>query len=170
MIILPRLLVQLLEKVDERRGAELALDFAEHAVEPLTDGLCSVCEEYVAAARQAIRLGRADDRLLRAHDAFAEEAWSDPGHSDDRNLLDSAVRLACQDMLIEAGVYSRAGRVSVDAPYIAKTAQSFVARRHSERAGDGEDLREVNRRARWEEARWQVRRVIATEPAPPGNG
>ncbi|MER7576946.1 hypothetical protein [Streptomyces sp. NPDC126514] len=80
---------------------------------PLTDGLCSVCGEYVTAARQALRLGRANDRPLRAHDAFVEEAWRDPGCSDDRSLLDSAVRLACQDKLIEARVCNRAGRVPV---------------------------------------------------------
>ncbi|MFF3350792.1 hypothetical protein [Streptomyces sp. NPDC002779] len=139
-------------------------------MEPLSDGLCSVCGEYVTATRQALRLGRANDRPLRAHDAFVEEAWRDPGHFDDRSLLDSAVRLACQDMLIEAGVCNRAGRVPVTPQYIAKTAPSFVARRHSERAREGKDIREVNRRARWKEARWQVQRVIATEPAPPGNG
>ncbi|MGV9453699.1 hypothetical protein [Streptomyces sp. NPDC003635] len=50
------------------------------------------------------------------------------------------------------------------------SAQSFVDRWHSERAGEGEDLREVNRRARGEEARRQVQRVIATEPAAPGEG
>ncbi|MER6676574.1 hypothetical protein [Streptomyces sp. NPDC000983] len=170
MIVLPRLLVQLLAEVGERRGAELALDFAEHAVEPLAEGVRSVCEEYVAAARQALPLDRADDRLLRAHEAFDKEAWRDPEDSDSMQLVDSAVRLACQDMLIEAGVYGRPGRIPVTPQYIAKTAQSFVARRHSERAAEGEDLREVNRRARWEEARWQVQRVIATEPAPPGNG
>jgi hypothetical protein len=73
-------------------------------------------------------------------------------------------------MLIEAGVCNRAGRVPVTPQYIARTAPSFVARRHSERAREGKDRREVNRRARWEEARWQVQRVIATEPVPPGNG
>ncbi|MGW7296572.1 hypothetical protein [Streptomyces sp. NPDC054829] len=51
---------------------------------------------------------------------------------------------------------------------IAKSAQSVVGRRYSERAAEGEDVQEVNRRARWEEARWQVQRVIATEPVPGG--
>ncbi|MGW0916834.1 hypothetical protein ACWD1Z_34735 [Streptomyces sp. NPDC002784] len=74
MIVLPRLLAQLLTKVGECRGAELALDVVEHVMEPLTDGLCSVCGEYVTAARQALRLGRANDRPLRAHDAFVKEA------------------------------------------------------------------------------------------------
>ncbi|MGW7296571.1 hypothetical protein [Streptomyces sp. NPDC054829] len=108
MIILPRLLGDLLAQVDERRGAELGLDFADHAVdfraEPMTNPTRVVSEEYMAAARQALRLGRADDRLLRAHEAFVQEGWRSPGDSEAVNLLDSAVRLACQDMLIEAGV------------------------------------------------------------------
>ncbi|GLW51947.1 hypothetical protein Stsp02_76070 [Streptomyces sp. NBRC 14336] len=172
MIILPRLLGDLLAQVDERRGAELGLDFADHAVdfraEPMTNPTRVVSEEYMAAARQALRLGRADDRLLRAHEAFVQEGWRSPGDSEAVNLLDSAVRLACQDMLIEAGVYGRPGRVPLTPQDIAKSAQSVVGRRYSERAAEGEDVQEVNRRARWEEARWQVQRVIATEPVPGG--
>ncbi|MGW5635826.1 hypothetical protein, partial [Streptomyces sp. NPDC003832] len=42
------------------------------------EGVRSVCEEYMAAARQALPLDRADDRLLRAREAFDKEAWRDP--------------------------------------------------------------------------------------------
>ncbi|MDT9700847.1 hypothetical protein [Streptomyces sp. P17] len=43
-----------------------------------------------------------------------------------------------------------------------------VGRWHAERAAAGAGRREADRRARWEEARWQVQHVIATEPVPFG--
>lgn len=168
VIVLPVLLAELLTKVSQQRAVTLSLDFAERAVELqaalLTPDMREACAEYVAAAREAVRLGRADDRLVRAHDVFFETGWRTPGHSDVTHVLEAAVRLACQDMLIEAGAMNRAGRTNPTPQYIAKTAQSGVGRWYAERAGEGEDRREVNRRARWEEARWQVQHLVATEP------
>ncbi|MBC2908281.1 hypothetical protein [Streptomyces cupreus] len=172
MIVLPVLLTELLTEVGEQRATTLSLDFAERAVdlqaELLTPDMREACSEYVAAAREALRLGRANDRLVRAHEDFFEVGWRTSGHSDVTHVLESAVRLACQDMLIEAGAMNRAGRTNPSPQYIAKTAQSAVGRWHAERAGEDADRREADRRARWEEARWQVQHVIATEPAPGG--
>jgi hypothetical protein len=172
MIVLPVLLAELLTKVSEQRAVTLSLDFAERAVELqaelLTPDMRQACAEYVAAAREAVRLGTANDRLVRADGAYFEVGWRNPGHSDVTHVLEAAVRLACQDMLIEAGAMNKAGRTNPTPQYIAKTAQSAVGRWYAERAGEGADRREVNRRARWEEARWQIQHLVATEPAPEG--
>ncbi|MFG1805670.1 hypothetical protein [Streptomyces sp. NPDC049040] len=170
MIVLPVRLAELLDQVDGTRAATLALDFAEHAVdlesEPLAERMRAATVEYVAAARAAIALGRADDRLVRAHASHAAAARQTPGHSEITLLHDSAVRLACQDMLIEAGAMNRAGRTMLTCRYVARTAQSEVGGRSARRAAAGTDPRKADRAARWEEARWQLHHVIATEPNP----
>ncbi|WAZ23392.1 hypothetical protein STRCI_004733 [Streptomyces cinnabarinus] len=172
MIALPVLLSELLTRVGSERAVTLSLDFAERPValraESLTPDMREACAQYVAAAREALRLGRANDRLVRAHEDFFEAGWRTPDHSDVTHVLNSAVRLACQDMLIEVGALNRAGRTNPSPKYIAKTAQSEVGRWYAERADDSADRREVDRRARWEEARWQIQHVIATEPYPGG--
>lgn len=172
MIVLPVRLAELLNGVDGARAASLALDFAEHATdleaEPLAESMRSATVEYVAAAREAIAWAGRDDRLVRAYEAFFTAGWKTPGHSDDIHLLDSAVRFACQDMLIEAGAMNRAGRTNPTCQYIARTAQSVAGSRSAERAPEGADSRQADRAARWEEARWQLHHVIGTEPNPHG--
>ncbi|MEU5622807.1 hypothetical protein [Streptomyces tendae] len=49
---------------------------------------------------------------------------------------------------------------------MAREVQADVGRWCAARARDKTDERQVARRARWEEARWQVQHVIATEPDP----
>jgi hypothetical protein len=122
--------------------------------------------EYVAAAREAIALGRANDRILRAHAAFFTTSWKTSGHPEVTHILNSAVRLACQDMLIEAGAMNKVARTKLSCQYIAQTAQSAVGSRSAKRATEGTESRKADRAARWEEARWQLHHVIATEPNP----
>jgi AcrR family transcriptional regulator len=169
MIVLPVLLNKLLNDVEGARAAILALDFAEHAVdlqaEPMTARMRGACVEYAAAAREAITLGHAHDRLVRAFEATFEAGWATPGHSDVTHVLDSAVLFACQDMLIEAGAMNKVARRKLTCQYIAREAQSAVGRRSAERTETGADRR-TGPAARWEESRWQLHHVIATEPNP----
>jgi hypothetical protein len=51
---------------------------------------------------------------------------------------------------------------------VARKCQAEAGRWHARRCSDDADERLAARRARWEEARWQVGHVIATEPAPGG--
>ncbi|MBM9435899.1 hypothetical protein [Actinacidiphila bryophytorum] len=170
MIVLPVRLTEMLNDVDGARAATLALDFAEHAAdleaEALTEDLRAATVEYVAAAREAIASGRATDRLVRAYESFFAAGWKAPGHSEFTSIHDSAVRFACQDMLIEAGALNKIGRTRLTCQYIARSAQSIVGSRSAERAAEGVDRRKADRAARWEEARWQIQHVIATEPNP----
>lgn len=170
MIVLPVRLNELLNDVSGARAATLALDFAEHATdlkaEPLAESMREATAEYVAAAREAIALGRANDRLVRAHESFVTTSWKTPGHPEVTHILNSAVRLACQDMLIEAGAMNKVARTKLTCQYIAQTAQSAVGSRSAKRAAEGTDSRKADRAARWEEARWQLRHLIATEPNP----
>lgn len=170
MIVLPVRLNELLNDVSGARAATLALDFAEHATdlktESLTESMRDATVEYVAAAREAIALGRANDRILRAHEYFFTTSWKTSGHPEVTRILNSAVRLACQDMLIEAGVMNKVARTKLTCQYIAQTAQSAVGSRSAKRATDGMEIRKADRAARWEEARWQLQHVIATEPNP----
>lgn len=170
MIVLPVRLTEMLNDVDGARAATLALDFAEHAAnleaEALTQDMREVIVEYVASAREAVALGRANERLVRALDSLFTVGWRTPYHPEDIHLLDSAVRFACQDMLIEAGALNKIGRTRVTCQYIARTAQSIVGSRSAARAAEGADRRMADRARRWEEARWQLQHVVATEPNP----
>ncbi|TPQ19731.1 hypothetical protein [Streptomyces sporangiiformans] len=167
---MPSRLNDLLGDVDDTRAATLALDFAEHAVELQADALDpkmrSAYAEYVAAAREAIALGRANDRLVRAYDVFFEVGWEFPGHSDVTGVADSAIRLGCQQMLMDVGAMNEAGRTNPTCQYIARRAQSDVGRWYAQLASADADRRQADRAARWEEARWQLLHVITTEPNP----
>ncbi|MEV6318459.1 hypothetical protein [Streptomyces sp. NPDC051776] len=170
MIVLPTRLNELLDDVDDLRAATLALDFAEHAVELQADALdprlLGAYAEYMGAAHEAIELGRATDRLVRANDACFEVGWEFPGHSEITGVAESAVRLGCQQMLIDVGAMNKAGRTIQTRQYIARQAQSDVGRWYAQQAPADGDRRQVDRAARWEEARWQLLHVIATEPNP----
>ncbi|MGW2646758.1 hypothetical protein ACWC2T_17985 [Streptomyces sp. NPDC001393] len=169
MIVLPVLLNELLNGVEGARAATLALDIAEHAVdlqaESLTARMRGACVEYVAAAREAIALGHAHDRLVRAFESFFDVGWETPGHSDVTHVLESAVLFACQDMLIEAGAMNKVAQRKLTCQYIAHEGQSAVGRRSAAPSAE-EANRRTDHAAHWEEARWQLLHVIATEPNP----
>jgi len=143
------------------RGARVQLQ-----ADALDPRLLGACAENMGAAREAIELSRATDRLVWACDAFFKVGWKFPGRSAITDVADSAVRLGCQDMLINVGAMSKAGRTSPTWQSIARTAQSDVGRWYAQQAPDGADRKQIDRAARWEEARWQLLHVITTEPNP----
>ncbi|MEU3790408.1 hypothetical protein AB0F07_11465 [Streptomyces fructofermentans] len=177
VIVLPKRLGELLEDVDGVCAAHLALDFAEHSVAVLADTvdppLRALCLDFTAAAREAVAGGAATERLLRARRDYLALAARIPRSPDALHVADAAVDLGCRRMLEDAGVLIRARKVYTTVQYVARRAQSDVGRRSAELAPPGTDrdgLARIDRAARWEEARWQLLRVVTTEPNPHGAG
>ncbi|MGW3447896.1 hypothetical protein [Streptomyces sp. NPDC001076] len=178
VIVLPRLLNELLGQVDEKRAGHLALDFAQHALGirqgEIEEKVMAACQECLAAAHEAIQLGEATPRLLQAQERLyaVAERWE-----GNRNRLATgagitvqAVRVGCQRMLEEAREHVMRGSL-ITCQDLAREIQSDIGAWCAERTPHkGDDRRHAARRARWEEARWQVRHIIETEPAPGGNG
>ncbi|MFE3163620.1 hypothetical protein [Streptomyces sp. NPDC059224] len=177
MIVLPRLLDELLGQVDGRRAAHLALDFARHALEvqeaEIEPGVMAACQECLAAAHEAIDLGEAGPRLLRAHERLYEAAERWEGNRNrlalGAGLTVQAVRVGCQRMMEKARERGMPSSL-ITVRDVAHEIQADLGRGAASRFPDhGDDPRQAGRLARWEEARWQVRHVIATEPAPGGS-
>ncbi|GGL74529.1 hypothetical protein GCM10010129_17820 [Streptomyces fumigatiscleroticus] len=177
MIVPPRLLDELLDQVDRRRAAHLALDFTQHLLEVQRDEVevpvRAVCLEYIAAAREAIDRGEATPRLLRAHERLYEVAARSEGtrHFLARGAEPTvqAVRVGCQRMLEGTGAVNMRMSYQLTCQDIARDIQSEMGRWCAERIGEDGDRGRAARAARWEEARRQVQHVIATEPFPYGS-
>lgn len=175
MIVIPRLLNELLDQIDGKRAAHLALDFAQHVLDvqqaEIEEAVMAACQEFIGAAHEAIELGRATPRLLTAHERLYESAERWEG---DRNLLARGAALTMQaarvgtERLVDE-VKRRVPGTPLRCPDVARELQAEVGRWYAHRITDGADERFVARRARWEEARWQVQHILATEPAPGGD-
>ncbi|MEO3842174.1 hypothetical protein [Streptomyces sp. CNZ287] len=173
MIIIPRVLATLLAEADEHHQRALALDFAEHALEVcgdrLTPPLRATCTELLAAAREAVGLGRAHERLGRAYDDFhaVRVTPTGGGVSDDASgVALMALFSSTQPLMEAAGLVVRMGSSPPSCTDVARDAQAAVGRRRAEDAGDPAAETSLARSARWEEARWQLVRVIETAPDP----
>ncbi|MFJ8792800.1 hypothetical protein [Streptomyces sp. NPDC102462] len=174
MIVLPELLSELLDQVDRNRAAHLALDFAQHVLDTLQERIeepvRDACREYLAAAHEAIDLGVAGPRLLKAHERLYKtaERWEGNRHllALGAGLAMQAVRVGCQRMMEEARAHMlRSSLITVQD--IARESQTEIGRWYAEQIPDeGENRRQAAREARWEETRWQVQHIIATEPTP----
>ncbi|MFI5687705.1 hypothetical protein [Streptomyces sp. NPDC051636] len=176
MIIFPRLLSDLLDQVDRTRAAHLALDFAQHVLDierdEITEPVLAACLEYIAAAHESIDLGEAYPRLFQARECLREAAarWEGDGYVLARGaeLTLRAARVGTERLMDEAA--GRGPGTPLPCLYVARELQAEVGRWYAKGTPDGADERQAARRARWEEARWQVQHVIATEPAPHETG
>ncbi|MFD7765511.1 hypothetical protein [Streptomyces sp. NPDC059787] len=176
MIVLPSLLRDLLDEVDETRAAHLALDFARHVLDieraEIEEPVLEACLVHIAAAHEAIDLGEAHPRLFRAHERLLETGMRWEGHRYDaaRGVEPTlqAARVGTEQLMSDAKGY---GQVSLLPCFsVAREMQARAGRWYAQRAPDGADERLAARRARWEEARWQVLHILATEPGPDDKG
>ncbi|MEU9552107.1 hypothetical protein AB0D88_24130 [Streptomyces werraensis] len=164
MIVPSRLLGNLLEQIDQKRAAYLALDFAQHVLDlerdEIEEPVSVACLEYMDAAHEAIGLGAA------AGGRPAEGGQPlPPGRG--RGLHHGRGAGRCR---VNAGQGARARPVqSPVLPVRPRQLQAEAGRWAARHRDDDVDERLAARRARWEEARWQVRHVIASEPNPHGD-
>ncbi|MEU2338730.1 hypothetical protein ABZ608_35055 [Streptomyces sp. NPDC013172] len=178
MIVLPQLLNELLDRVTEKRAGHLALDFAQHALDirqgEIDEEVMAACRECLVAGHEAIQLGEATPRLLQAQESLyaVAERWEGNRNrlATGAGLTMQAVRVGCQRMLEEAREHVMRGSL-LTCQDLAREIQSGIGAWCAEQTPDkGDDRRHAARRARWEEARWQVRHIIETEPAPGETG
>ncbi|MGA5313801.1 hypothetical protein ACPCTK_06685 [Streptomyces pseudogriseolus] len=172
MIVFPELLGDLLEQVDQKRAAHLALDFARHVLDIERDGIAepvrAVCLEYVEVCHEAIDLGEVPPRLPEARDRLLEVAaqWDTNRYVLARGagpVLDAA-RVGTEQMLAKAR--GQGPTTPIPCLYVARQLQAEVGQWYAEHGQEGADKRLVARHARWEEARWQVLHILRTEPGP----
>ncbi|MFW6691328.1 hypothetical protein [Streptomyces sp. MAR4 CNX-425] len=173
MIVIPRVLGALLDEADELHQRELALDFAEHTLEIYAGRLAppvrDTCAELLAAAREAVDLDRAHERLADAYHKFyaVRTTPTGGGVSDDASsVAHMALGCSAQRLMEAADLIVRMGSSPPSCKDVARSAQTAVGRRRAEDADDPAGESSRARSGRWEEARWQLTRVIETTPDP----
>ncbi|MFC8832463.1 hypothetical protein ACFT8V_04585 [Streptomyces griseoincarnatus] len=172
MIVFPELLADLLEQVDQKHAAHLALDFARHVLDIERDGIAqpvrAACLEYVEVCHEAIDLGEVPPRLPEVTDRLLEVAaqWDTNRHVLARGagpILDAA-RVGTEQMLAKARGHGPT--TPIPCLYVARQLHAEVGQWYAEHGQEGTDKRLVARHARWEEGRWQVLHILRTEPSP----
>ncbi|GGQ67871.1 hypothetical protein [Streptomyces althioticus] len=175
MIVPSRLLGDLLEQIGQKRAAHLALDFARYVLDlerdEIEEPVWAACLEYVEACHEAIDLGKVPPRLSEAKERLWEAAarWNTDRHVLARGagLVLDAARVGTEQMLAKAAGHGPS--TPIPCLYMARRLQAEVGHWAAQHRPAGTDERLAARRARWEEARWQVRHVIASEPNPHGD-
>ncbi|MFF9139986.1 hypothetical protein ACF09G_20750 [Streptomyces albogriseolus] len=175
MIVPSRLLGDLLEQIDQKRAAHLALDFAQHVLDlerdEIEEPVSVACLEYMDAAHEAIGLGAALPRLLEAEERLRAVALRRAGNrfllARGADFTMDAARVGAGAMLDRAHGWGPSSHPSCLS--VARQLQAEVGRWAARHRDDDVDERLAARRARWEEARWQVRHIIASEPNPHGD-
>lgn len=172
MIIIPRVLTSLIRELDDSTACRLALVFAERAIQTCPDELSTTERDislaYIAAARDLVE-GKSDiSNLGNAHHAYFSEMDQNTRLSGDVTWAAAmAVRVCCQRQMEDAGIMVK-NKFVPSLQDVAKRAQSVAGRCAAASEGeqeDGEDTA-IARRARWDEAKWQLLYLIESLPFP----
>lgn len=172
MIIVPRVLASLLGEVDEGLGKVLALDFADRVLVACRDSLTEDEREhagnYVTAARRLLSGEGSVAALADAHRAFFQAINRNTRLSDDITWIAYlAVKVCFQRLLEESKIVLYRERRLPSVADVVREAQTVTGRHAAQAAGEsGEPGAEIARRSRWEEARWQLGRLISSVPFP----
>lgn len=166
MIIIPKLLAELLAQAGEDQLRRLAPDFAEHALDTyrpaMREPLYEASAELLRAVREGVDTGRAGERMETARRSFfavrTDEDDSGPGGSVSWTAF-RAFDVGSLRLRQPVGAIRHDKQVAD----IAARAQEAAGRWSA--AGDPRSA-QAARVARWEEARWQVARVVTTAPNP----
>jgi hypothetical protein len=170
-VIIPRILSAQLREVDDLQGRILALAYGERAIIKCRDMLepsqSSSSLAYIAAARSFVLESSDISRLADAHASYFAERGDDNSLSARTTWIAAiAVAASCQRAMEEAGILAKKSYVP-DLMAVAKEAQAVVGKCASTGLGvDDKARREVGRRARWDEAKWQLLQLIETVPFP----
>jgi hypothetical protein len=172
LIVIPRVLSDLLRTVDGLQARMLPLAFAEHALEKcrevLTPEHLDLALRYTRSAKEFVG-GTGDIAALgRARSDYF--AGRDAGSSDSERVMwiaAIAVTASCQREMEDAGFVVK-DRYVPDVAVVATEARKAVARcaARLNRDRDAVGESELAQRIEWEEARWQLTRVIETTPFP----
>jgi hypothetical protein len=170
VIVFPRLLSDLLDQIVPSRAAHLALDFTQHVLDleraETAESVLDACLAFVAAAHEAIDLGETGVRYVRAREHLSEVGMRWEGHRHDvakgAELVLRAARVGTERL--EDRAAGRGPSTALHCLDVARELQAEAGRWYARHAPADADERLVARGARWEEARWQVQHVIATEP------
>lgn len=171
MIIVPRILTGLLREVDTLHAKTLALVFAEHALRSCRDLLAPVHLDlalaYIAAAEAWVEGAYDIEVLAHAHRGFFAGRDGEKSSSERVMWLASiAVSVCCQRDMEQAGIIVRQSYVP-DVIGVAREAQMIVGSCVSRNSsGTDSQVTAMKKRARWDEAKWQLIKLIETAPVP----
>lgn len=162
MIIIPRVLRDLLEDVEEDAAAGLALDFAEQCIRYTGEGivpreLADTAFAYLAAARSRLAGGGMAELESTHRRYFEARDHADKLPAAITWIAVIAVRVACQRDMESAGIVARTRYVPTLSS-VADEAQAIAGLA----AGKGDD----GRQARWEAARRQLVLLISAVRMP----
>ncbi|WP_218002740.1 hypothetical protein [Nocardia brevicatena] len=175
VIVIPSVLVDLLEAAEPGRRKAVCLDFGAHVLDVCADSisgdLLRASRGYLDAARRLLA-GTGDAGLLaRARSDYFGARGDGQDVVDASGVASVSVCAACQREMEGAGMV-QSNRYVPRAVDVAKEAQAAVGAYAAHRATAGMqgevtgNARTAARVARWEEARWQLLRVIEVAPRP----
>lgn len=168
MIVIPRVLSEQLRSADDELRKRLALDFAGHAVglgRRVAD-VPAASSAYLDAARAYLDGKEGIGAVVSAYGRFFDAWEANETVRDVLNVVKLAVLVVCQRELERGGVLVRVQWMP-DVGDVAAEAQAVAGRW----AADADkDDRSAAKRARWEEARWQLIRTIERAPNPAADG
>jgi hypothetical protein len=171
MVIIPRVLTNLIQDLDENNARRLALAFAERVLEVCGDVLSTAERDassaYLSAAKNLVEGKGSISDLGNAHQAYFSVRHQHTRLSDDLTwVAATAVAVCCQRQMEEAGIIMHDKYVPslLD---VTKESQAMAGRC----AGVSEDEHKDDgsaaaRRARWLEAKWQLLYLIESLPFP----
>ncbi|MFC7247424.1 hypothetical protein ACFQO7_33610 [Catellatospora aurea] len=169
LIVVPRLLADLLGRIDDRLRSELAFAYAEHVLgvcgEAMREAERAAASEYLGTAHDLLTGGGSIERLAEAHHVFFATRGDGSSQADRVMWIAKlAVDATCQRALEEHGVRARQ-HYQPGVLDVAREGQQLVAA-WAARSADSGDAASLRRTASWEEARWQLIRLVAAIPVP----